>query len=198
MGSSRNSRREQIFLVWFKLSQSLSIGLKRKAFSSMQLLNMVLFFLEMVKRSQRMFCMKKLKPHFQSTLRKILLNRRPFYNYYGTVFRRVGDFVYFHSGSGAVKGVNLASPQGFITCVTNSRCFDVDNHGIVSVDKDCKTISIHSPLASKSRYLINFSFWVKSYHRRRTTQLWTIGCYSNSYPQERNRGRRKWQARGCF
>ena len=76
-------------------------------------------------------------------------HRRPFYNYYGTVFRRVGNFVYFLSGQGIVKGVNLTNPQGFVSCVRNVKCFDVDSNGIVSVDSTCNTITVSSILTEK-------------------------------------------------
>lgn len=77
---------------------------------------------------------------------------RPFFNYYGPIFKRLGNVVYFLSGQGSIKSVDLSSPSaGFSSCVKDVRAFDVDSNGIVSIDGSKKMISWHSSHAQKSK-----------------------------------------------
>ena len=76
---------------------------------------------------------------------------RPFYNYFGPIFKRVGQIVYFLNQQGTIKSVDLSSPNsGFSTCVKDCRCFDVDANGIVCVDGGKKKISHYSSHTQKS------------------------------------------------
>lgn len=77
---------------------------------------------------------------------------KPYYTYYGPIFKRIGNFVYFLSGMTVVKSVDLTNPSsGFVTCVKDVRAFDVDFSGIICVDGARKKLSHYSSQTSKSK-----------------------------------------------
>lgn len=81
---------------------------------------------------------------------------KPYYLHYGPVFRRSGGYIYFLSGQGFIKSVDLANPStGFVTCAKEVRAFDVDSQGIVCVDSERKRISHYSSQTNKSSGLLN-------------------------------------------
>lgn len=119
-------------------------------FNFMPLLSMGLNWYRTALKLPRIISLIIVKLLYRNTRRISKVDhRRPFYNYYGTVFRRVGNFVYFLSGQGIVKGCNLTNPEGFVSCVRSVKCFDVDSNCIVSVDSTCRTISVSSILTEK-------------------------------------------------
>ena len=77
---------------------------------------------------------------------------KPFYSYYGPVFKRVGNFVYFLSGQGIIRSVDLTNPSaGFTSCVKDVRAFDVDMNGIVCINGLKKKIQHYSSQTAKGK-----------------------------------------------
>lgn len=78
---------------------------------------------------------------------------KPYYTYHGPVFKRVGNFVYFLSGQGLIRSVDLSNPSaGFVTCVKDVRSFDVDINGIVCVDGSKRKIQHFSSQTNKGNF----------------------------------------------